>query len=331
MINSKRKPLLIFGFILLALICAGCVLLLSRSLPILALILASFAWSHPIAAPDAFPNAEIIYAGGEGLGFINADGSSQKDLRFRAAGRSVMSEGREIYFMTSDHQTLITSYIGFDSTEGSVAIAQPGERAVDCGWYGITQLAPDQEHILIGTEDGIEEYLLSDCGTGNPPERSFGDASGVLSPDEQYFVETRYQYTQTEGNVFDLLIHDLGSGDERVVEDGRFPAWSRDSQWLAYTGADGIYVIENEANAVPRCVVPIERPDIHIPLYDYGRYPPAVSWSPDGQALVYHVRNLSSEASQTGPSVSIYKVNLVTGEVSKLVDEGMFPYWIWQR
>lgn len=320
MINSTRKPVFIFLFLLLiGFGYVGLAYLFSFMLPILGLIVASIPGAHPIAAPKEFPNTDIIYVGGKGLGFINADGSKQESFRFQALRHSALDESKETFIMTGDYETFITVNTGYGTYEGSVYMAYPGEIAMDCGWHGVIQLAPDQKHILVGTEHGHDKYLLTDCGTGNNPERTISDFNGVLSPDEQHSVETQY----LSGNKSDLILHSLRTGEKRIFENGRFPAWSRDSHWLAYTGADGIYIIENSPNTEPRRLVYIEQLSVNIPLYAHGRYPPAVSWSPDGQWLVYHMSNDGDYP------FSIFKVNLKTGETIKLLEDGMFPYWIW--
>lgn len=76
-------------------------------------------------------------------------------------------------------------------------------------------------------------------------------------------------------------------------------------------------------------MVPVERDDIYSEVYDADRYLPIVSWSPDGEWLVYHVPNESLKASEDGPYYSIFKVNVETGEPVKLLDNGLLHYWIW--
>lgn len=324
-----KIPLVIFGCIVVILCCVVLYSLLSPFLAFFGLILVS-AMSHPVAAPKIFPDREIIYIGGEGLGFIDADGLNPETFRFRALEHSVLDEGMEIYIMPGDHNALVTIDTGYSTFQGSVLIAHPGELAVNCGWDGTVLLAPDQKHILIGTEQGYEEYLLTDCGTANSPGRYIHGVSGILSPDERYSVDTQYSWSEEDGNKFDLIIHDLGSGEERVIENGRFPVWSRNSQRLAYTGVDGIYVIQNNPSAESQRVITIEMSNLYIPLYDYGRYPPVASWSPDGEWLVYHVYHepLTDEDGNEY-YYSIFKVNVETGIANKLLDNGMFPYWIW--
>src|SRR5688572_6267775 len=109
MTKSTRKPIILVGIAFVGLVCSWLLYkLLSTILVILVLLIAGAAAAKPIAAPQAFPNAEIVYRGGNGLGFINADGSGQESFRFRAPGRSLLSEGTELYLMTGDHNALIT-------------------------------------------------------------------------------------------------------------------------------------------------------------------------------------------------------------------------------
>ncbi|MBN2118129.1 MAG: PD40 domain-containing protein [Anaerolineales bacterium] len=119
-----------------------------------------------------------------------------------------------------------------------------------------------------------------------------------------------------------------------------FPVWSRDGRWLAYTGVDGIYIVQNNPNAPPSRLVPLESPEPSLsvppPVYQEYRYteyyPPIASWSPDGQWLVYHAYSRDLVAPDAGAwagHYSIFKVNVNTGEATKLIDGGFSPFWHW--
>ena len=121
---------------------------------------------------------------------------------------------------------------------------------------------------------------------------------------------------------------------------GDFPVWSRDGQWLAYTGADGIYIVQNSLKAEPRLLVHLESPEpsisVPVPVYEYypakEYYPPIASWSSDGQWLVYHAHNtnpVDTHAGSWAKYYSIFKVNVNIGEVTKLLDGGYSPFWRW--
>jgi hypothetical protein len=86
-------------------------------------------------------------------------------------------------------------------------------------------------------------------------------------------------------------------------------------------------------------VIESPEPSINTPVYQYNPpepyYPPIVSWSPDGQWLVYHVYNESLKIKQRSrpfsfiQPYSIFKVNVATGNETKIIDGGMYPYWRW--
>lgn len=334
---AKRKSPLAFAIYFIILMCVCCSgLILVKIYPLL--LRPAGVGGRPLAAPEVFPNTDIIYSGWRGVGFVNADGSGQQTFRFQVVWHDPRDYGQEIFFMSGDHKTLVTVYtFAGRAPLGYVYIAHPGEFAVNCTWTGIVRLTPDQTHILLETNHGQEQFSFADCGTGNlPKEVSNGDL-GTLSPDEQYAVGENMSGVVRDENKYDhllynLLLHDLRTGEQRVIKDGRFPVWSRDSQWLAYTGVDGIYVIQNNPDAEPRRVVAMERLSINVPLYADGEYPPIVSWSPDGKWLVYHMLSENPEGVKAvygGYHYSIFKINMETGETVKLLNNGLYPYWIW--
>ena len=311
------------------------------ALLLICLGIGSYIWyhTHPIPVPDPFPPSEIVYdVQREGeermLGFVNADGLNSSQFPFRIAPPSLVSTwGQPL--ITMDNKTLIVYELSvtIDSEGGrNIFAAHPGEIAVDCGWWGVTRLAPDGIYIHVETKQGLEEYSPEDCGTENNPQKIYSGVFGALSPDRQYSAELKYQTEDTDTIVY-IYIRNLKTGEERNIGEGRYPVWSGDGQWLAYTGRDGIYIFQNQPSAEPRRLVTLEGPDPDKgkSVYWFNAsapmryYPPVVSWSPDGQWLVYHTYSRLGETAQ----YSIYKVNVNTGETVKIIDDGMSPFWRW--
>jgi hypothetical protein len=287
-------------------------------------------------APEQFPHTDLVFRASEKLGFVNADGSGLTMVPFQIAYTDFVTVwGKPI--ITGDNEYLIVTFISYYHGPGKIFIARRGGVARDCGWYGIAQLAADGYHILVGTLNHQEQYLPEDCGTGNAPERVIETTTlGTLSPDKQYLAGT--EYDEQGHQARNLIIQNLKTGEKRFIGEGDFPVWSRDGQWLAYTGVDGIYIVQNSPNAKPRRLVVLESPNppINSPVYSdvpsIGYYPPIASWSPDGQWLAYHVYSRTPVASETGEwykHYSIFKVNVKTGETIKLLDGGHSPFWRW--
>jgi hypothetical protein len=287
----------------------------------------------PFPTPGPLPQADIIYQRDEELGFINADGSNASRVPFRIPMKTTLSElGRP--FIAGASQLLVVSDNPYPLI-GNIYVVRPGQGAVDCGWWGNARPAADGRHIFLETEQGQEKYLPEDCGTGKLPEKVFQGVTGPLSPDERYAAEVR---PGSEQGTVSLFIREIETGEERVVGEGRFPAWSRDGGWLAYTGPDGIYLVRNSPDAQPRRLVALAilRPEIGGKVYIDERavlyYPPIASWSPDGQWLVYHeyhTNPVDASAQFAAKYYSIVKVNVETGETIKLLDGGFFPSWRW--
>lgn len=109
---------------------------------------------------------------------------------------------------------------------------------------------------------------------------------------------------------------------------------------MAYTGPDGIYVVNllGSAENIPRKIISHQNTNPNDfennALYMSGGmpsiyFPPIVSWSPDGKWLVYSLFNGNQGQDPSGePSFySIYELNVKTGEEVKLVEGGLSPYW----
>ncbi len=305
---------------------------------LMVLIPAVWCWYGPLKvfrpsrAPDTFPQTDIVYNGEGEFGFVNADGSGVTTVPL-ILGYGDFHGTWQSPLMTGDGKTILVTYSAVPGRGGKVFAIPAGEKPVDCGWYGAIQFTADGSYILVNTGTAIEKYLLEDCGTGNAPEKVYPGVVGALSPDEQYVAEISEKFMEPH-----IIIRHLETGEERDLRNGDFPVWSRDGEWLAYTGTDGIYIVQNSPNAGPRRLVYLEGPDPsdHVPVYQEDLYveyyPPIASWSPDGQWLVYHVYSKNLVAPDAGAwagHYSIFKVNVNTGETTKLLDGGYSPSWRW--
>ncbi len=293
--------------------------------------------NQPIRLPDRLPDADIIFNAGNGLGFVNADGSGMTAVPFTVGYTDFFGTWQSPLLM-GDGKTILVTFTSIPGSSGKIFALLAGERAMDCGWNGTIHIAADGSHILVNTGNMIEKYLPEDCGTKNPPEKVYsvnGNSRASLSPDEQYIAEVRGGEKGVEDYI---VIRLLETGEERNLGDGDFPAWSRDGRWLAYTGADGIYVIQLSSGAEPRRLVSLKGPDPDGKGLVYQEdlaeqyYPPIAYWSPDGHWLVYHVyskKPVNDKAEYWAKYYSIFKVNTETGESIKLIDGGYSPSWRW--
>ncbi len=329
MASSRRKTIPVWMIVLLVVCLISSIVVVSCGI--------EFSKLRPAPAPKPFPDADIVYRGDEELGFINADGSGLTTIRFNVAYNNFVSTW-ESPMIAGDDEALIVAVTNYPGLMGKIFAAHPGEVAMDCGWGGIVRLAADGHHLLLETFEGQKKYLPKDCGTGNPPEKVYSGISGALSPDEQYSAEARWSGSGADYKP-SLVLHDLKTGEEKIVGEGTLPVWSRDGQWLAYTGPDGIYIVQaGVVNAKPKRLVSLEilHPEFGRKVYttDEGSlyYPPIASWSPDGRWLVYHEYHsdpVGRRAKFAAKYYSIAKVNVETGETTKLLDGGFSPFWRW--
>jgi hypothetical protein len=292
-------------------------------------------------APEAFPDNEIVFvATGRKVGFVNADGSDPQYVKIVAKAygdTSTVWPWRPV--MTGDNRSLIvkmSDHVGAIAKPRLLVLWHTGAFPVLCTKWGEQQtvsLSTDQSYIFIRTEQGLALYRLDSCGTEDSPVKVYDNILGIPSSDLHYVAYTNPTNVLPNDDRF-IVIHDITSGMERTVGPGDYPAWSRDGQWLAYTGKDGIYVVNVAEGAEPRRVI------LYPNLYDqndrtytargYWEIPPEASWSPDGRWLVYHKWTGTNPMVAPDPyDNAIYKLNIETGQEIKIIDHGMYPYWRW--
>lgn len=305
-----------------------------------------------IRAPENFPQRDIVFQraaswgyeeGGHSLGFVNADGSGLAVVEFRALyiGWAVAS-----YPVWSPDGSTMVFRAGEPSRPGSGNLMVvrrgkvrhcPGETF---GWGRAFFLKGDEE-VLAGTwVDGFRAAVINmeDCEVvriySNEGEEEYL-VDPAISPDGQLlaFVRWRREFPPTSP---DIIVLDMISGAQMLVGQGCHPSWSPDGQWLSYTGQvydarrrdyiiEGIYIVARDGGQKRKVA------SCHLAnCNDWYPWPPAPSWSPDGQWLVYHWCMVSPCTGGTeAANYSIFKVNVETGEEIKIVDGGLNPYWRW--
>jgi hypothetical protein len=301
------------------------------------------SYPHETLAPNSFPNTDLVFTTASGVGFANADGSKETYFDFSAyvpgmiAGTSPADIGRPI--VTSDSHLVIakvSTYISYwyVTNPNLLVLWRSNEYPVFCLSWGLQTmplLTKDQNHILIHSEEGIAAYDLDSCGTDEEPLSVYKGVSGIISPDVKYVAYTGNQVEAPYDRT--ITIRNLTSNEERIINQGDFPAWSHDSKSLAYTGVDGIYRVDISKDAEPIRVVLFHNPAGYIhPTYSHINQlpPPEAAWSPDGRWLVYHrLTEVDHDGSDLPNFHSIFKLNIETGEEIKIIDNGIYPYWRW--
>jgi hypothetical protein len=287
-----------------------------------------------LSQPDesvSYPFSEIIFISEQGLGFINSNGTDLVLMPLhRSSGTSFF--GRPMITGDGMQLILLGSQATYPVQTGSIYTARPGQPILHCKQWGrgFVWLSEDQQYVFTDSMEGIVKYAINDCGRDTSPADVYDGVFGVLSPDETHAVNVRWEKEKKAK----LGLVNIQTSEEIIVGEGNFPSWSRDSQSLAYTGADGIYVYHVASGKSEKISEHFHPSGKEYPLY-YERspwyYPPVVSWSPDGKWLVYHIHG-NTHPKQATISILVYdicKINLLTGDETKLFGGGFSPYWRW--
>jgi hypothetical protein len=303
---------------------------------------------HPpeTRAPEEFPETEIVFdAGGGTFGFVNSDGTDATYLQLWAVSQDEEYSYGSLPVLGSSGDFLIfleTPTLPYHDIipAGKIVIVRSGEFPLVCeNWYSERpQIRGDSILALQGGSSFLGLFNLHNCtdsgdaiplviydvpiwqNADDPPLVKRSPSISVIAPNGQLIA---YRSPENE-----IIIRNLQNSNEFMVGEGDFISWSRDSLWLAFTGDDGIYVAQADGTEVRRIIT-----SDHSGLYSTrwigtaGPFsPPWASWSPDGKWLVYH---MCGNAPYCDTESGIYKVDIETGEIIKIVDRGYYPSWRW--
>lgn len=288
---------------------------------------------------QGFPDRDIVFVmpQEEGvLGFIRPDGSGLITrtiaVDFHAALPTWSPDGQYIAFRTRYGRD--TSYY---ATRHPRVVSAEGRtvgwcyRELGLGWgrawvtsdnqivaqfaYGDAENQPDQINLI---DFGSCEFLSTLFEASSVRGEWLTD--GTLSS-QGWLAVSRSVLKNRWPVAADIIVVEPGSETAQVVGYGVAPAWSRDGEWLAFTGSDGIYILRKDGSQLRRVV------DLNVDPDEQGDYVwsdevSVSSWSPDGKWLVY-------DQGTPGEWAIIYRVNVVTGEVVEVFQGGIHPNWRW--
>jgi Tol biopolymer transport system component len=174
-------------------------------------------------------------------------------------------------------------------------------------------LSPDGRSIVFVSNPGGQWDLHVALVAGGTAVRITNDPEiegrPQWSPDGTHILFSR----MNERGLTDLWVAPaLGGPGRRIVENGSQPSWSPDGRSIAYTATGAIWICDSKGDnprAVTRPELPLEH---HQPAF-----------SRDGRKLAFILRS-------TGPRGELTLLNLETGKITQLTDDGALawsPVW----
>jgi hypothetical protein len=260
----------------------------------------------------SIPQREIVFRSSNpswNLGFINPDGSGYEQRRVERLSNLVTWSEDGKYLNLGLFPTEHFYFGGYPfllSTEGRIYYCPVLE---DQGLRLFHFRSFDNSHVVLSKyREEPNRVILFDMVTCKEKETLYTTRPGerpeeVVLSNQRYFAIGINIYSAEESFRSGISIVAPNGEEIRHLPDTRFPAWSKDGEWLAYSmGMDSgtLSISKKDGNGQKDLGVQIDN---------------TPAWSPDGEWIVY------------SNNWVIYKINVNTGEKVKLFDGGTSPDW----
>ena len=298
-------------------------LLLSISVLVACIFLPPERFDTPI------PDREIVFVSDNFIGFIHPDGSGF--VKIEGAPSRLWWGGKgadylvwigprgEVFFTKGNDYLKVCSRFwvwemgSVPGTDDIIAVVRGGEAS-----QRLVRINFKRCRLV---EDYLEETRYLELGT-NPAYENFI----VFSRTERKMnrpVKTEIVLLDTNTSELRVLkTLDITNND--IQSPYRAPTFSPEGKWIAYTDVNSIRLMRPDGTE--------DHELVNVKgWYENGSFswPPAASFSPDGQWIVFHRcsgEKCSGNDQHFGPGW-IYKVNVQTQEETMLFDNGGNPVW----
>jgi Tol biopolymer transport system component len=301
-------------------------------------------WNKP-RAPIEFPEEEIVYQKGawkfsHEVGFINVDGSSKNSISIEINNDwgglngikfpALSKDGSILAFRNKGNQIFNASTLLYVYQTSNVL------RACENLAYGTyrPQFVYDGYALFVDRYNPPGGFAVIDpnsCKIIQLYERelfSLEPGSGSLSPDGSYIV---YDDCCRGIDSPQISLLDLDTRQEKVLGEGAFPVWSPNGEQIAYIGVDGIYIYNKNSEEAHQ-IVNYRNPESTRTAAYRGAWPIMVSWSPEGDRLVYHkclndVKDITNNCDDI-EEFALFVFDIESRQETKITNNGINPYWV---
>jgi len=315
----------------------------ARSIVLICFIFLASCHINPFrVVQEEIPERDIVfqldvhYAGGinDEIGFINADGSGVTYIKYsdiQASVEPIWTDSGDLLF--SHPADLIE---GISNTGYLISFRDfwASDKSLIHGMDQILVVSFEEDRFVfkkvdIQTRKVLDIYQINE--SSNLIEESIGLGSNNfhdnrilysrLTTDNDEIVTEELRLLDLNTNESNILLHyrDTFENATWIIK----PSFSPTGDWIAYTSKDGIYLIRPDGSENHRI--------INHTVKNYVEWPPGVSWSPDGEWIIYHKCFAENRivCSRVVEENTIFKYNITTGEEIPILKGGLNPYWRW--
>lgn len=274
-------------------------------------------WEQPIG------EFEIVYYVNGDLGFVMANGENNHVLDFGEMFRipTWSMDGKILYGLS-----------GYPSDSPAYWDIEKGQYKV-CEWkkYPLLEtvepsgnidnpyeviMQNNREVILLNLENCEQIRTLVDF---NDQEVLIDGISYSTVTHKLVFGLEILPYTNRK---YKIMITDENFQNMQELAQGIHPTWSPDGSTIAYLGSDGVYLVNADGTNNRRLTD--EQVFSTWASGNTSTTTPIPRWSPDGKWIIYH---LCKKGVCHDAEAEIFKVNISSGQVIKILTGGTDPNW----